>query len=71
MGSGTGHPVAESFDNINHDFLLESIGQAPGRGLLRQWLKAGIMQDGVFHETPLSTPQGGVITPPTIWQTAI
>jgi len=55
--------IQGAFDNIDHDFLLRSIGQAPGRELIRQWLKAGIMEDGIFHETPLGTPQGGVISP--------
>jgi len=55
--------IKGAFDNIDHDFLLQSIGQAPGRELVRQWLKAGIMEDGVFHETPTGTPQGGVISP--------
>jgi RNA-directed DNA polymerase len=31
--------------------------------LLRQWLEAGVMQDGVFSETVSGTPQGGVISP--------
>jgi RNA-directed DNA polymerase len=55
--------IQGAFDNIGQDFLLQAIGQAPGRELLRQWLKAGVMEEGVFHETPLGTPQGGVISP--------
>jgi RNA-directed DNA polymerase len=31
--------------------------------LLRQWLQAGVMEDGVFSETVSGTPQGGVISP--------
>ena len=31
--------------------------------LLRQWLEAGVMEDGVFSETVSGTPQGGVISP--------
>ena len=31
--------------------------------LLRQWLEAGVMEDGVFSQTVLGTPQGGVISP--------
>ena len=31
--------------------------------LLRQWLEAGVMDDGVFSETVSGTPQGGVISP--------
>jgi len=31
--------------------------------LLRQWLRAGVLADGVFSETVTGTPQGGVISP--------
>ncbi|HJS95613.1 MAG TPA: group II intron reverse transcriptase/maturase [Solirubrobacteraceae bacterium] len=31
--------------------------------LVRQWLEAGVMEDGVFRETVAGTPQGGVISP--------
>jgi RNA-directed DNA polymerase len=31
--------------------------------LLRLWLEAGVMEDGVFRETVTGTPQGGVISP--------
>jgi RNA-directed DNA polymerase len=31
--------------------------------LLRPWLQAGVMQDGVFAETVSGTPQGAVISP--------
>ena len=31
--------------------------------LIRQWLKAGVMEDGTVRETLAGTPQGGVISP--------
>jgi RNA-directed DNA polymerase len=31
--------------------------------LIRRWLEAGVMEDGVFRETVTGTPQGGVISP--------
>jgi group II intron reverse transcriptase/maturase len=31
--------------------------------LLRQWLEAGVMEDGTVHRTSEGTPQGGVISP--------
>lgn len=55
--------IKGAFDNINHDFLLEAIGEAPGRELIKQWLKAGYLDENVFHETEAGTPQGGVISP--------
>jgi RNA-directed DNA polymerase len=55
--------VKGAFDNISHDFLLKALGEVPGRELVRQWLKAGAMEEGVFHATEAGTPQGGVLSP--------
>jgi len=55
--------IKGAFDNIDHEHLLRTIGDVPGTGLIRQWLKAGYMENGVFHDTPAGTPQGGVISP--------
>ncbi len=55
--------IKGAFDNINHAYLLHSIGRVPGRELVRQWLKAGYMDLGTFHNTEAGTPQGGVISP--------
>jgi len=51
------------FDNIDHAALLDIIGPTPGRELIKQWLKAGYVDNEVFHETETGTPQGGVISP--------
>jgi RNA-directed DNA polymerase len=51
------------FDNINHEALLHKINDPALRPLLKGWLKAGIMDQGVFQETDRGTPQGGVISP--------
>jgi RNA-directed DNA polymerase len=48
---------------IDHDFLLRTIGKVPGQELIKQWLKAGVLEDGICHDTPQGTPQGGVISP--------
>lgn len=55
--------IKGAFDNIDHEHLLEAIGTIPGRELIRQWLKTGYMEEGVFHPTETGTPQGGVISP--------
>jgi RNA-directed DNA polymerase len=55
--------IEGAFDNIDHGFLLNTIAGFPARELVRQWLKAGYLDGGVFHETPAGTPQGGVISP--------
>lgn len=51
------------FDNINHDKLTETIGNFPGRKLIKLWLKAGYVQNNVFHKQETGTPQGGILSP--------
>jgi RNA-directed DNA polymerase len=55
--------IKGAFDNISHDHLLQTIGPVPGRELIKQWLKAGYVEQKMFHETEHGTPQGGVISP--------
>lgn len=55
--------VKGAFDNISHEFILNAIGKIPGRELIEQWLKAGYLEDRIFHATEAGTPQGGVISP--------
>ncbi len=52
-----------AFDRLDHDHIYESLGWFPGRGLVRQWLKAGVVEDGRFTPTDEGAPQGGVISP--------
>ena len=55
------------FDNIDQEKLMdmvrERISDRRVQKLLRQWLKAGVMEDGTVKETLAGTPQGGVISP--------
>src|SRR6516164_5113040 len=55
--------IKGAFDAIDHGLLLRTLGTAPGRGPIRQWLEAGVLEEGVAHATPRGTPQGGVISP--------
>src|SRR6266699_3618073 len=56
--------LASAFDKINHDRLLAAVGSFPARGLIRDWLKAGVVEAGRgFAPTGEGTPQGGVISP--------
>jgi RNA-directed DNA polymerase len=55
--------IEGAFDNIDHEKLLEIIGPFPARELIRQWLKAGYMEEGTLQRTSTGTPQGGVISP--------
>jgi len=52
-----------AFDRLGHDHILASLGTFPARGLVRQWLKAGVIEDGRFAPSGEGTPQGGVISP--------
>ena len=51
------------FDNIDHEHLMKTIGNFPSRKLIHLWLKAGYVENGVFHDTETGTPQGGIISP--------
>jgi RNA-directed DNA polymerase len=51
------------FDNISHIPLINAIGNFPARKLIQQWLKAGYVDKGVFHDTNAGVPQGGIISP--------
>ncbi|MEM7590542.1 MAG: group II intron reverse transcriptase/maturase [Cyanobacteria bacterium P01_A01_bin.83] len=51
------------FDNINHEQLLSTIGNFPGRRLIKEWLKAGYVDNNTFHPQKSGTPQGGIVSP--------
>jgi RNA-directed DNA polymerase len=55
--------LAAAFDRLSHDHILASLGTFPARGLVRQWLKAGVIENGRLAPTGEGTPQGGVISP--------
>ncbi|MFD0503915.1 reverse transcriptase N-terminal domain-containing protein [Streptomyces chiangmaiensis] len=52
-----------AFDRLSHDHIYASLGSFPARGLIRQWLKSGVVEDDWFTPTEEGTPQGGVISP--------
>ena len=56
------------FENINHEWLIrmleERINDKAFVGLIRKWLKAGIMEaDGAIIHPASGAPQGGVVSP--------
>jgi len=55
--------IKGAFDNISHEYIQNAVRNAPGRELIKQWLKAGYVEDEIFHATTSGVPQGGVISP--------
>ena len=55
------------FDNIPHTVIMAGVTAEVADGnildLLERFLKAGVMEEGVFRPTKVGTPQGGVISP--------
>jgi RNA-directed DNA polymerase len=62
--------LAAAFDRIAHQHLLATLGTFPARGMIRKWLKAGVIENGRLTPTEEGTPQGGIMTAPTQSQTS-
>jgi group II intron reverse transcriptase/maturase len=54
------------FGSLNHDWVLQFVAHRVGDprliGLIRRWLKAGVLEDGKVHPSEEGTPQGGSIS---------
>ena len=55
------------FDTVSHEwlvrFLEHRIGDQRLIRLIRKWLKAGVLEDGVIVESEVGTPQGATVSP--------
>jgi RNA-directed DNA polymerase len=55
--------IASCFDKIDQAALLEKMATSPFFARpIRQWLKAGVVDQETFMPTQEGTPQGGVLT---------
>jgi RNA-directed DNA polymerase len=55
--------LAAAFDRLDHSHILAQLGAFPARGMVKQWLNAGVIEDGAFTATKEGAPQGGVASP--------
>jgi group II intron reverse transcriptase/maturase len=59
--------LAKFFDRVNHDRLMarlkREIGDKRVLKLVNEYLKAGVLENGVVMETREGTPQGGPLSP--------
>lgn len=59
--------ISGFFDNIPHSVIMRGLTQVVADGnilqLVQRFLRAGVMEDGVFWPTTVGTPQGGVLSP--------
>lgn len=59
--------IEKFFDTVNHDKLIQvlrlEVNDSATLNLIRKYLKAGVMENGIFTETKIGTPQGGPISP--------
>lgn len=55
------------YDTIPHKLIMDRLREKIADGWvlnsIENMLKAGVMEDGIVHETNQGTPQGGVISP--------
>ena len=59
--------ISGFFDNIPHRVIMEAVAHEVADGnilrLVEKFLRAGVMENGVFKPTTVGTPQGGVVSP--------
>ena len=55
--------LSKFFDRVNHDFLMTLLGKITSDKMLlkliARFLRAGMVDDGVWHETPEGYRKGG------------
>ena len=59
--------IKSYFDRVNHDWLKKMLAHRVADSallrLIKRWLRAGVMDDGVVLRTEQGVPQGGPVSP--------
>lgn len=59
--------IEKYFDTVNHDKLIsilrEKVNDKPTLHLIRSFLRAGVMENGLTSPTEIGVPQGGPLSP--------
>jgi group II intron reverse transcriptase/maturase len=59
--------ISGFFDNLPHRVIMKALAHEVADGnilrLVEKFLRAGVMENGVFKPTTIGTPQGGVVSP--------
>jgi len=59
--------LSKCFDTLDHEIIMKVIAEriSDGKvlGLIKEFLKSGVMQNNEFVKTEVGSPQGGVISP--------
>ncbi len=59
--------ISSYFDTVDHEWLVEmlelKVGDKQFIRLIKRFLKAGIVDEGLWRATKEGTPQGGIISP--------
>lgn len=59
--------IKSFFDNVNHQWLIDCLNQKIAdprfRTIIIKFLKAGVIEQGKYHNSQKGTPQGGVLSP--------
>ena len=59
--------IEKYFDTVNHDKLIsilrEKVNDSHTLHLIRKFLQAGVMDNGLFSSTTIGVPQGGPLSP--------
>jgi group II intron reverse transcriptase/maturase len=59
--------IRSFFDSVSQEWLVRFLGHRIGDErvirLVRKWLKAGVLEEGVWSVSEMGTPQGAVVSP--------